>query len=371
MFCVQEQEHTDPFADEDPLTHHTDSSDDEPPSKRLKAYETPALNLKVYQIPAFSSQKGLSIFPSTSTLPKFVNNPLNLANPLAFATNNLQKESLHSRYSLPAKLSITPIQTPPKVCDNGEIIRYKKNGEVAKKRGPPKGYKRKPKVDLSQSLNNGILQAQNTILTSLLAANNTSLINITPLQLPKFEPPPTIIPQTVAIPQIKVPEGVELVELDLDPEDWFPSEPYRMVFSKKKNPKWKSFPYQCEHCFKGYRVASTLIAHAAERHGCVPKDLAIPCPCCPHISTRRKQHKKHLETHESRRHRLFCLYCLPPADPKEPYVKESERYPFDKFPQYWYASEESLRLHKKRKHPYSAMFNYNWYSTWGENTPNS
>ncbi|XP_053623321.1 uncharacterized protein LOC128682562 [Plodia interpunctella] len=357
MFCVQESDsHADPFSnDKDPLsTNQSESSDEEPSAKRLKTYTSPSLNLKVYQIPAYSTPKSLSIFPvSPSTqLPKFVNNPLNLANPLALATNNTNNvvKSLHSRYSLPAKLTITPVQTPAKT-EIGEIVRYKKNGEIAKKRGPPKGYKRKPKVDLSCSLTNGaLLQAQNTILTSLLAAD--------PALAPR--PPPAAAPR-----------GTELVELDLDPEDWFPTEPYKMVFSRKKNPKWKSFPYRCEHCFKGYRVASTLIQHAAERHGSVPRELAIPCPCCPHVSTRRKLHKKHLESHESRKHRIFCLYCLPPPDPKEPYVKESEKYPYDKFPQYWYASEESLRLHKKRKHPEAAMFNYNWFATWADYTPNS
>ncbi|XP_023949593.2 uncharacterized protein LOC112054148 [Bicyclus anynana] len=363
MFCVQEAEspHSEPFrtSDKDPLTIHSDSSDDEPSSKRLKF--APELNLQVYQIPAFSTPKSLSnlsIFPSTTnTLPKFVNNPLNLANPLAFATSNLNAnnivKNLHSRYSLPAKLTITPVTKPVE----GEVVRYKKNGEVAKKRGPPKGYKRKPK-DLSQSYSSGaLLQAQNTILTSLLAANTTLTT------LPAPPPPPAV--------QIRLPPGTELVELLLDPEDWFPTEPYRMVFSRKKNPKWKNFPYRCEHCFKGYRVVSTLVSHAAERHGSVPRELAIPCPCCPHVSLRRKHHKKHLEQHESRKRRIFCSYCLPPADSSEPYVKESEKYPFDAFPQYWYASEESLRLHKKRKHPYAAMLNYNWFCTWADYAPNS
>ncbi|XP_045781690.1 uncharacterized protein LOC123878521 [Maniola jurtina] len=361
MFCIQEADslHSEPFrtSDKDPL-NQSDSSDDEPTSKRLKL--TPEFNLQVYQIPAFSTPKSLTIFPTTTnTLPKFVNNPLNLANPLAFATNNLHTnnivKSLHSRYSLPAKLTITPVTKPV----DGEVVRYKKNGEIAKKRGPPKGYKRKPKI-LTQSFTQGaVLQAQNTILTSLLAANTT----LTTVTLPPPPPEPR--------PQPKLPPGTELVELQLDPSDWFPAEPYRMVFSRKKNPKWKSFPYRCEHCFKGYRVVSTLVSHAAERHGSVPKELAIPCPCCPHVSLRRKHHKKHLEQHESRKHRIFCVYCLPPVTSTEPYVKESERFPFDKFPQYWYASEESLRLHKKRKHPYAAMFNYNWFCSWADYAPNS
>ncbi|XP_013195714.2 uncharacterized protein LOC106138951 [Amyelois transitella] len=385
MFCVQETDsHMDPFSnDKDPLgSNHSDSSDEEPSAKRLKTYSSPSINLQVYQIPAFNTPKSLSIYPTspTTTLPKFVNNPLNLANPLALAASNANNvvKSLHSRYSLPAKLTITPVNTPPKVLENGEIVRYKKNGEVAKKRGPPKGYKRKPKADLSCSLTNGaLLQAQNTILTSLLAANpaiTSSIAHMASLlpgtsAMQNIQALHNLVPRPQ--PKIEVPEGTELVELELDPEDWFPTEPYKMVFSRKKNPKWKNFPYRCEHCFKGYRVASTLIQHAGERHGGVPRELAIPCPCCPHVSTRRKHHKKHLETHESRRHRIFCLYCLPPADPKEPYVKESERYPIDKYPQYWYASEESLRLHKKRKHPEAAMFNYNWYATWCDYAPNS
>ncbi|XP_052755279.1 uncharacterized protein LOC128201663 [Galleria mellonella] len=369
MFCIQETEpHMDPFSDKDPLNTNTpsESSDDEPNAKRLKTYGSPSLNLKVYQIPAFNTPSSLSIFPTTTnTLPKFVNNPLNLANPLSLTANNIGNsvvKSLHSRYSLPSKLTITPVPTPTKSAETGEVVRYKKNGEIAKKRGPPKGYKRKPKVDLSCSLSNGaLLQAQNSILTSLLAASKVFTT----------VPPTTTVISSPAVPKVTVPEGTELVELLLDPEDWFPAEPYKMVFSRKKNPKWKNFPYRCEHCFKGYRVVSTLVTHAAERHGSVPRELAIPCPCCPHVSTRRKHHKKHLESHEGRRHRIFCYYCLPPHDPSEPYVKESEKYPFDKFPQYWYASEESLRLHKKRKHPYAAMFNYNWFCTWGEGMPNS
>ncbi|CAB3222437.1 unnamed protein product [Arctia plantaginis] len=355
MFCVQEKERANTFAtDKDPLSIGSESDDDEPEAKRLK-YSP--LNLQVYQIPAFNTPKSLSIYP-TNTLPNFVNNPLNLANPLAFAATNGQNgenivKTLHNRYSLPSKLTITPVV-------NNEVVRYKKNGEVAKKRGPPKGYKRKPKPDHSQSFN-GTLQTQNTILSSLLAANNTTITGVS-IQ-PALPPEP--------VPKIEVPEGVELVELLLDPEDWFPAEPYKMVFSRKKNPKWKNFPYRCEHCFKGYRVVSTLLTHCAERHGAVPRELAIPCPCCPHVSTRRKHHKKHVEGHESRRHRIFCMYCLPQNDPSEPYVKEPIKYPYDKFPQYWYASEESLRLHKKRKHPYAAMFNYNWFCTWGENQPNS
>ncbi|XP_037876016.1 uncharacterized protein LOC101741104 [Bombyx mori] len=367
MFCIQESDHKDPFSsDQDPLEGPSESSDDEPASKRLKTYDSPSLNLKVYQIPAYNASKSLSIYPTAPQLPIFVNNPLNLANPLALNTtvqvDNVVK-NLHSRYSLPAKLTITPVPQSPK-CENGQIVRYKKNGEVAKKRGPPKGYKRKPKVDLSQSLNNGALQAQNVILTSLLAANNTTLS----LSLP---PPPVEEPVRVVSEPVKVPEGVELVELLLDPQDWFPDEPYKMVFSRKKNPKWKNFPYICEFCFKGYRVASTLVSHCGSRHGACPRALCVPCPCCPHVSLRRKQHKKHLETHHGRKHRIFCMYCLPPADPGEPHVKENTKYPFDTHPQYWYASEESLRLHKKRKHPYAAMFNYNWYCTWGENAPNS
>ncbi|CAK1556015.1 unnamed protein product [Leptosia nina] len=360
MFCLQEKDlRSDPFTEKDPLESHTlsDSSDEEPSSKRLK-YDS-ELNLKVYQIPTYNTPSSLSIYPVPShPLPKFINNPLNLANPLNLVNNvNNVVKSLQSRYSLPAKLMITPVTKT-----DGEVIRYKKNGEIAKKRGPPKGYKRKPK-DLSQSFTNGaVLQTQNKILTSLLATNNTTLTAIeTTLEV--VQPPPS--------EPIKLPPGVELVELELDPEDWFPAEPYRMTFSRKKNPKWKNFPYRCEHCFKGYRVASTLISHAAERHGSVPKELAIPCPCCPHVSLRRKQHKKHLEAHASRKHRIFCLYCLPPNDTSEPYVKESAKYPIDKYPQYWYASEESLRLHKKRKHPYAAMFNYNWFSTWADYQPNS
>ncbi|XP_041968774.1 uncharacterized protein LOC121725748 [Aricia agestis] len=364
MFCIQEAEppHSNSLMEKDPLcTAQSESSDDEPNAKRLKY--TSDLNLQVYQIPAFNTPKSLSIFPSSSTLPKFVNNPLNLANPLALAASNLNTnnvvKTLHSRYSLPAKLSITPVT---KATNDGEVVRYKKNGEIAKKRGPPKGYKRKPK-DLSQSFSNGaLLQAQNAILTSLLVANNTSLSQV--ISVPK---PPEPVPKY----EVKLPSGTELVELMLDPEDWFPTEPYKMVFSRKKNPKWKNFPYRCEHCFKGYRVASTLVTHAAERHGSVPKDLALPCPCCPHVSIRRKQHKKHLETHEGKRHRIFCVYCLPARDVSEPYEKESLKYPFDKFPQFWYASEESLRLHKKRKHPYAAMFNNNWFGTWGDLAPNS
>ncbi|CAH2258371.1 jg17690 [Pararge aegeria aegeria] len=245
MFCIQEAEspHSEPFrtSDKDPLNIQSDSSDDEPSAKRIKF--APELNLQVYQIPAFSTPKSLSnltIFPTTTnSLPKFVNNPLNLANPLAFATSNLNAnnivKNLHSRYSLPAKLTITPVN---KTVSDGEVVRYKKNGEVAKKRGPPKGYKRKPK-DLSQSFSNGaLLQAQNTILTSLLAANTTLTTLTIPTPLPEQRP------------QIKLPPGTELVELLLDPEDWFPTEPYRMVFSRKKNPKWKNFPYRCEHCFK-------------------------------------------------------------------------------------------------------------------------
>lgn len=187
MFCIQEAEspHSDPFrsSDIDPLI--TDSSDDEPNAKRLKF--TPELNLQVYQIPAYPSKSlsncsNLSIFPtSTNSLPKFVNNPLNLANPLAFATSNLTVDSvhtsnivksLHSRYSLPSKLTITPVTKP--VTVEGEVVRYKKNGEIAKKRGPPKGYKRKPK-DQSQSLVNGallqviFLQSINFLLYQCLA----------------------------------------------------------------------------------------------------------------------------------------------------------------------------------------------------------
>ncbi|KAL0808362.1 hypothetical protein ABMA28_012844 [Loxostege sticticalis] len=380
MFCIQEAEpHSDPFAntENDPLSNTTqsESSDDEPAAKRHKSFNNSSFDLQVYQIPAFNTPKSLSIFPSTptSTLPKFVNNPLNLANPLSLTNTSIVKntnsivKNLHSRYSLPAKLTITPVQAPSK-NETGEVVRYKKNGEVAKKRGPPKGYKRKPKANLFDPntlvQHTALLQAHNKILTSLLAASNTSLNLSGPST-------PLILPQQLPVPQVKVPEGHELVEMQLDPEDWFPAEPYKMVFSRKKNPKWKNFPYRCEHCFKGYRVVSTLLTHAAERHGSVPKDMAIPCPCCPHVSTRRKQHKKHLETHEGRRRRIFCLYCLPPPDPSEPYVKESVKYPFDKFPQYWYASEESLRLHKKRKHPYAAMFNYNWFGTWGDTMPNS
>lgn len=167
MFCLQEKElHADPFNEKDPLESHTltDSSDDEPSSKRLKFDSE--LNLKVYQIPTFNTPKSLSIYPIPSntlsnTLPKFVNNPLNLANPLDLAANvNNVVKSLQSRYSLPAKLMITPV---PKT--EGEVVRYKKNGEVAKKRGPPKGYKRKPK-DLSQSFTNGtVLQVCLCILT--------------------------------------------------------------------------------------------------------------------------------------------------------------------------------------------------------------
>lgn len=162
MFCVQENKspHSDPFrnSEKDPLNTQSESSDDEPNAKRLK-FTSPDLSLKVYQIPTFNTPKSLSIYPTTasSTLPKFVNNPLNLANPLAFATSSLQSnnivKNLQSRYSLPAKLSITPVTKS--VCD-GEIVRYKKNGEIAKKRGPPKGYKRKPK-DLSQTFSNGAL----------------------------------------------------------------------------------------------------------------------------------------------------------------------------------------------------------------------
>ncbi|KAL4714721.1 hypothetical protein ACJJTC_002580 [Scirpophaga incertulas] len=383
MFCVQETEnpHTDSFVnDEDPLggVNRSESSDEEPSAKRLKtSYNNSSLNLKVYQIPTFNTPKSLSIFPTSpsTSLPQFVNNPLNLANPLALNTSLVKNansivKNLHTRYSLPAKLTITPVQTPSRT-DSGEVVRYKKNGEIAKKRGPPKGYKRKPKTDLSMSLTNisnaALLQAQNTILTSLLAASNTTL-SVSPNHTPGMSALPRLVPYQEPI---KVPEGTELVELLLDPDDWFPSEPYKMIFSRKKNPKWKSFPFRCEHCFKGYRVVSTLVTHAAERHGSVPRELAIPCPCCPHVSTRRKHHKKHLETHEGRRHRIFCPYCLPPPDPSEPYVKESVKYPFDKYPQYWYASEESLRLHKKRKHPYAAMYNYNWYCTWGDQMPNS
>ncbi|CAG4958282.1 unnamed protein product [Colias eurytheme] len=362
MFCLQEKElpHSEPFAEKDPLDSQTlsDSSDDAPPQKRIKFDSE--LNLQVYQIPTFNTPKSLSIYPMPSnTLPKFVNNPLNLANPLNISSNvNNVVKSLQSRYSLPSKLMITPVN---KI--DGEVVRYKKNGEIAKKRGPPKGYKRKPK-DLSQSFTNGAtLQTQNKILTTLLATNNTTVTAV--------ESEPEIIVPPVPSEPIKLPPGVELVELQLDPEDWFPTEPYRMIFSRKKNPKWKNFPYRCEHCFKGYRVASTLVSHTAERHGSVPKDLAIPCPCCPHVSLRRKQHKKHVESHAGKRHRIFCPYCLPPRDPSEPYVKESEKYSFDKFPQFWYASEESLRLHKKRKHPYAAMFNYNWFCTWGEIPANS
>ncbi|CAG9789867.1 unnamed protein product [Diatraea saccharalis] len=167
MFCIQETEspHTDPFSnnDQDPLSNpnQSESSDDEPSAKRLKtSFNSPSLNLKVYQIPAFNTPQSLSIFPTapTTSLPKFVNNPLNLANPLALNNsivknaNNIVK-NLQSRYSLPAKLTITPVQTPNKT-ETGEVVRYKKNGEIAKKRGPPKGYKRKPKVDLSMSLTN-------------------------------------------------------------------------------------------------------------------------------------------------------------------------------------------------------------------------
>lgn len=166
MFCVQEPDpHKDPFSETDPLSSAvvSESSDDEPSAKRLKtSYTSPGINLKVYQIPAFTN-KSLTIYPSPPTsLPQFVGNPLNLANPLTL-TNNLNNHAnnivrnLQNRYSLPAKLTITPIQSPkPSVTNTGEVIRYKKNGEVAKKRGPPKGYKRKPK-DLSQSFSNGAL----------------------------------------------------------------------------------------------------------------------------------------------------------------------------------------------------------------------
>lgn len=160
MFCVQEAEpHSDPFAntENDPLSNTTqsESSDDEPAAKRHKSFNNSSFDLQVYQIPAFNTPKSLSIFPSTptSTLPKFVNNPLNLANPLSLTNTSIVKntnsivKNLHSRYSLPAKLTITPVQAPSK-NETGEVVRYKKNGEVAKKRGPPKGYKRKPKANL-------------------------------------------------------------------------------------------------------------------------------------------------------------------------------------------------------------------------------
>lgn len=100
MFCVQEKERTSSFAtDKDPLSMGSESDDDEPEAKRLK-YSP--LSLQVYQIPAFNTPKSLSIYP-TNTLPNFVNNPLNLANPLAFTATNGQNEesivrSLHNRY---------------------------------------------------------------------------------------------------------------------------------------------------------------------------------------------------------------------------------------------------------------------------------
>lgn len=160
MFCIQEPDRSlsSPLmtTEQDPLcSTQSESSDDEPTSKSLK-YANTDLNLQVYQIPYSPPNTTITIYPSsTSSLPKFVNNPLNLANPLAFATSNMNTsiaKTLHSRYSLPAKLTITPVS---KITD-GEIVRYKKNGEIAKKRGPPKGYKRKPK-DLSHSFSNGAL----------------------------------------------------------------------------------------------------------------------------------------------------------------------------------------------------------------------
>ncbi|XP_037966655.2 uncharacterized protein LOC105392623 [Plutella xylostella] len=389
MFCVQESDSglNDTFSnDKDPLdsaSQQSDSDDEhEPTAKRPKMAFNSGINLQVYKIPAFNIPKSLSIFPSppTSTLPMFVNNPLNLANPLTITANGNGNYNPLKRYSLPAKLPMTPFKggrtSPQKAVfdSGGGIVRYKKNGEVAKKRGPPKGYKRKPKQEGAMINVSGmaplatLTPAQNMILTGLLASANAppATNGATQEQVTPKRPP-----QLTIVPQIKVPPGVELVEMELDPADWFPEEPYKMSFSRKKNPKWKSFPFRCEHCFKGYRVVSTLLQHAAERHGAVPRALAIPCPCCPHVSTRRNRHKRHLETHAGKRHRIFCQYCLPPPDPNEPYVKESEKYPFDKFPQYWYASEESLRLHKKRKHPYAAMFNYNWQCTWGDLAPNS
>ncbi|KOB69919.1 Alanine--tRNA ligase, cytoplasmic [Operophtera brumata] len=191
------------YLHKDYIDCQTDSDEpDEPAAKRLKIN---SLNLQVYQIPAFNTPKSLSIFPSSPVLPKFVNNPLNLANPLALASeaNNIVK-NLQTRFSLPAKLSITPVQAKnPFLTETGEVIRSGAGGTTP---GPVR------------------------------------LVSIGALQD------------------------------DLQPEE-------------------------------------------------------------------------------------------------EP--QESDKFPFDKCPQYWYASEESLRLHKKRKHPYSAMFNLNWYCSWRDAQPNS
>lgn len=128
MFCIQEKE---THFDKDPLDTESQSelSDDEPSAKRLKLNSSlnSSLNLQVYQIPAnysYGTPKSLSIYPSSPALPKFVNNPLNLANPLALANeaNNIVK-NLQTRFSLPAKLSITPVQKNPHVTESGEIIR--------------------------------------------------------------------------------------------------------------------------------------------------------------------------------------------------------------------------------------------------------
>lgn len=180
MFCVQESESTmteSYTSDKDPLdsASQQSESDDEPEAKRSKmSYTTPGINLQVYQIPAFNIPKSLSIFPTTptSTLPKFVNNPLNLANPLSITTNGTNGSFNPKRYSLPAKLPFQMTSTPKNIHNTslqkvvfdsgGSIVRYKKNGEVAKKRGPPKGYKRKPKAEthaqMLQSITNGVLQ---------------------------------------------------------------------------------------------------------------------------------------------------------------------------------------------------------------------
>lgn len=431
MFCNTQSPISDAFqVQTDPLAQISDSSDDEPKSKCQKLDYESSVNLKIVQLPSYKT-----IYPtSPSTLPKFVNNPLNLANPLAL-TSLLKKPQ--NRYSLPSLSKTLPsvtVQNKSLNDLNGSPIRYKKNGEVAKKRGPPKGYKRKPKTDstaaaIQNLTNNLILRAQNNILTSLLASTsglldkkdtldpkNLALLNKSTSLLQKtgflsqktglldkkpslFDKKKPIIvnkngllgkagllskdiarllpkdvcvsPQLTIVSQFKVPEGVELVELDLDPADWFPNEPYRMVFSRKKNPKWKDFPFKCEYCFKGYRVETTLISHCSTRHGILPRQLAIPCPCCPHVSAKRRLHNAHLHTHSTFKGRLYCVYCVPTEDPNEPFVKVSEKYSYKKFPQYWYASEESLRLHKKRKHPYAAMFNCNWFCNWGDCMPNS
>lgn len=148
MFCGTEAPIMDPFAsvpEKDPLSTQTisDSSEDEPEAKRSKIdFANSSLNLKVYKIPNYTNSN-LTIYPTTpNALPKFVNNPLNLANPLAL-NNFLNKPVQNNRFSLPNIIKTPPVintnQNKSLYDCNSTPIRYKKNGEIAKKRGPPKG----------------------------------------------------------------------------------------------------------------------------------------------------------------------------------------------------------------------------------------